>query len=204
MTKPETIDAGDFKNWLEETQAALIARVPAKVPCGQCSACCKSHQFIFVDIEEHEAIAAIGESLLFPAPGKSGFVMGFDANGHCPMFKDEHCTIYADRPHTCRTYDCRIFTASGVEPKTQTQIATQSKHWVFSYPQPRDRTLHQAVQGAAAFLKAHDREIMAALPNLDLSQPIQLALSAVKLSTHFESGEVGPPPLEDIIAALEG
>ena len=44
--------------------------------------------------------------------------MGFDERGRCPMLTDAGCSIYAHRPRTCRTFDCRVFTAAGLSPES--------------------------------------------------------------------------------------
>ena len=38
--------------------------------------------------------------------------------GHCPMLVDGRCSIYEHRPRTCRTYDCRVFPAAGLERRS--------------------------------------------------------------------------------------
>ncbi len=41
------------------------------------------------------------------------------------------CSIYSDRPRTCRHYDCRVFAAAGVEPH-QPSIAPRVREWQFA------------------------------------------------------------------------
>ena len=57
-------------------------------------------------------------ALRFPRPGrpKGHVVLGYDEHGRCPMLGDHGCTIYEHRPRTCRTYDCRVFAATGSSP----------------------------------------------------------------------------------------
>ncbi|HJV08323.1 MAG TPA: YkgJ family cysteine cluster protein, partial [Acidimicrobiales bacterium] len=94
-----TLPAGRFSTWL-----AQLAGGDVDVPCGACTACCTSSQFVHIGPDESETLARIPPALLFPAPGlpKGHVVMGYDERGHCPMFVDGGCSIYEARPRTCR------------------------------------------------------------------------------------------------------
>jgi Fe-S-cluster containining protein len=81
-------------------------------------------------------------------------VLGYDERGHCPMLGDGGCSIYEHRPRTCRTYDCRVFTATGVEPgEAQVAIARRVHRWRFDEPTASDRALRAAVRAAARRLR---------------------------------------------------
>ena len=150
------LPAGDFATWLSGMQAALRGDTASDVPCGTCTACCTSSQFVHIAPDETETLARIPAALLFPAPGlpEGHMLLGYDEHGHCPMFVDGRCSIYADRPRTCRTYDCRIFAAAGVEPEAdqRPRIAEQARRWTFGEP-TEDRALRDAVRAAAAALR---------------------------------------------------
>ena len=109
--------AGDFSSWVLEMQAALRGERGSDVPCGGCTACCTSSQFVPIGPDETETLAHIPAELLFPAPRlpRGHVLLGYDERGHCPMLIDGGCSIYEHRPRTCRTYDCRVFPAAGVE-----------------------------------------------------------------------------------------
>jgi hypothetical protein len=81
------LDAGDFSSWLVEIQAALRAERAAEVPCGGCTACCTSSQFVHVGPDETDTLAHIPAELLFPAPRmpEGHVLLGYDERGHCPM-----------------------------------------------------------------------------------------------------------------------
>src|ERR1044072_724626 len=98
-------------------QAALRGETDADVPCGDCSACCTSSQFVPIGPDETDTLAHIPAELLFPAPGRDkGVVLRpYDERAHCRMLVDGRCSIYEHRPRTCRTYDCRIFAATRPE-----------------------------------------------------------------------------------------
>ena len=117
-----------FSEWLDGFNPAS----DADVPCGACTACCTSSQFVHIAPDETETLAHIPGELRFRAPGlpKGHFVLGYDERGHCPMLVDGDCSIYEHRPRTCRTYDCRVFTVTGVVPD-QPAIAERAGDWEF-------------------------------------------------------------------------
>jgi Fe-S-cluster containining protein len=140
--------------------AALASgRTDMDVPCGSCTACCRSSQFVLVTREEPETLRRIPDALLFPAPGRpeGDKVMGHDEHGCCPMLVDDVCSIYEHRPSTCRIYDCRVFAAAGTDGAEigRPWIARRATRWAFTYPSERDRALASAVTAAANFLRTH-------------------------------------------------
>jgi uncharacterized protein len=149
--------AGAFSSWLDQLVAGQSSPQGTDVPCGTCTACCRSGYFIHVGADETRTLRRIPKALLVQAPGrpKGHMVMGYDEHGRCPMLVDDACSIYADRPQTCRGYDCRIFPAAGVSPEEDGQplIAERSTQWEFETPTLRDRMQHAAVREAAVFLR---------------------------------------------------
>ena len=148
------LDAGPFSTWLGGIRAALDGGGESQVPCGTCSACCTSSQFVHVAPDETDALAAIPARLLFPAPGLPAghLVLGYDQRGHCPMLVDGRCSIYAHRPRACRSYDCRVYAAAGVvvDGVRKAAVAAQVSRWRFSFPDPADQEDFEAVRAAAA------------------------------------------------------
>jgi Fe-S-cluster containining protein len=158
ITGDQPLAAGDFSAWLAGMRRALRGEGGSEVPCGGCTACCTSSQFIHVGPDEADTLAHIPAELLFPAPRlpAGNVLLGYDENGHCPMLIDGACSIYEHRPRTCRTYDCRVFPATGVEPdEDQVRIARQARRWRFSFPAEVDRVEHDAVRAAARFVREH-------------------------------------------------
>jgi len=151
MDRDGELDAGDFSQWLDAMRAALRDRGEMDVPCGTCSACCRSRQFVHVEPDEADALAHIPAALLFPAPGTSAgsLVLGYDADGCCPMLVDDRCSIYDHRPRTCRTYDCRVFAATGVTPD-QPLVAERVGRWRFHFDDGSARAQHDDLRRAAA------------------------------------------------------
>src|SRR5688500_4870929 len=63
--QPDDIAAGDFSAWLAGMERALRGEADSDVPCGTCTACCTSSQFITVEPDETAALARIPRELLF-------------------------------------------------------------------------------------------------------------------------------------------
>ncbi len=116
--------------------------------------------------------------------------MGYDQRGHCPMLVDGECTIYEHRPRTCRTYDCRVFPAAGVEPDDdKPEIAEQARRWRFSFPTGDDRAQHDAVRAAAKYLGEHpDASPSGASPGAT-----QRAVQAIEAHALFVRGDDPSP-----------
>src|SRR5438132_4065940 len=160
MSDGGDLPAGDFSSWLRGMEAALRGEAAADVPCDGCTACCTSSQFVHIGPDESDTLAHIPSELLFPAPRRPDghLLLGYDEDGHCPMLIDGCCSIYEHRPRTCRTYDCRIFAAVGLdvdaEDPRKAPIALRAQRWRFSFPTDDDRQRHNAVRAAVASVRA--------------------------------------------------
>jgi Fe-S-cluster containining protein len=195
------LDAGELSAWLDATRRAVRGERDARVPCGGCTACCTASQFVHVGPEEHDALAHIPDALLFAAPGlpEGHRLMGYDDRGACPMFVDGACSIYEHRPRACRTYDCRVFAAAGVEVTDdgKTEIAARVRRWRFTYEDDDARVRHDAVRAAAAFLRTHP-DVVADRPPLRTAT--QIAVLAVEIADAFLADHA--PTTEHVRAAL--
>lgn len=92
---------GSLTRWLRHLEADL-KRDRVEVPCGSCRACCSDPHF-HANLTEHEAqrfayVEYCGQKVL---PKK--------ADGTCVHLIGGNCSIYAERPRTCRIFDCRYF-----------------------------------------------------------------------------------------------
>lgn len=156
----DELAAGGFAEWLAGMRRALAGEQDAGVPCGGCTACCRSSQFVHIGPDETDTLAHIPARLLFRAPRLPAghMVLGYDQQGRCPMLGEDGCTIYDHRPRTCRTYDCRVFPATGVEPEpSQPLIAQRSRRWRFELCSAADRDAAAAVRAAAVSLEQAER-----------------------------------------------
>jgi uncharacterized protein len=186
MGGDDELDAGDFSKWLAGMGAALRSERDADVPCGDCTACCTSSQFVHIGPEETDALSHIPAELLFAAPllPAGHVVLGYDEHGRCPMLSAERCSIYEHRPKTCRTYDCRVFTAAGVnvDDDAKALIDRRVRRWRFRFPTEADRAEHGAVRAAATFLSEHASD----LPDgAGAANPTQLAVLATEVFDTF-------------------
>jgi Fe-S-cluster containining protein len=188
------LPAGPFSVWLAQAQAAIRGETAAEVPCAGCTACCTSFQFVQIAPDETETLARIPAALLSPAPRLPAghVVLGYDERGHCPMLVDNECSIYEHRPRTCRAYDCRVFTATGVQLEgRQEAVARRARRWRFEYPTQADRTEQDGVRAAVAFVDRHREVLRDSLP----LTPTALAAAAVAISGAFVERDAGGVPV---------
>lgn len=184
----QDLPAGDFSAWLAEVRGALRGERGSDVPCGGCTACCASSQFVHVGPDEADALSRIPKELLFPAPRlpRGHVLLGYDEHGRCPMLVDGGCSIYEHRPRTCRTYDCRVLAAAGVEVDdgdgAKAPVARRVRRWRFALPTPGDRDRRDAVRAAAAFLREHAGSLPDGAVPADATQ---LGVLAVELHDAF-------------------
>jgi len=194
------LPAGTFTVWLGEIRRAIAGEGASDVPCGSCTACCEASQFIHVGPDETDALAHIPAALLFAAPGlpKGHRLMGYDEHGRCPMLVEGRCSIYAHRPRTCRTYDCRVFAAADVADTdpSKARIAGQARRWVFDEPTQDDVVRHGAVRAAADFLERHADALP---PGAAPVTATQRAVLAVELHETFLHAE---PSVDGVASAI--
>jgi len=213
VTQEQGPPTGGFLSWLRRTRRAQRTDEGVSVPCGACRACCTSSYFIHISPDETQTLAKIPQELLFAAPGlpEGHVVLGYDHNGHCPMFINNRCSIYAHRPQTCRTYDCRIFPATGLSAgKDKPLITQQARRWEFEFPTAQDHKHFAALQAVAKFLREHPDAFP---PGFVPSNSTQRAVVAIKVYEVFlnstKASEKGKPRVlnheivEAIIAAYD-
>lgn len=200
------LDAGPFSDWLRAMRAVLRDEQGAAVPCGDCVGCCVSSYPIPLRPGDLVARQRVPEGFLLPVPGRSpeNLLMGFREDGTCPFLDSRACTIYADRPQTCRDYDCRIFAATGLEPAGERPVIRERvRAWRFSYPGDADRAAQSAVQRAARFIRD---QCAGFPPQLRAGQPTATAVLAIKCYEVFMAPERGStsdlPPAAGIAAVL--
>lgn len=85
------------RQWVEGQLRGSVA-----VPCGDCSACCRA----FANIP----LGTLDDASLYRTRDHHGaVVLERHDDGSCIYLVNNQCSIYDRRPHTCRTFDCRIF-----------------------------------------------------------------------------------------------
>lgn len=183
------VAAGPFGIWLAQARAALRGNGGMDVPCGDCVGCCTSSYSIL--LRPHDAALEVVpvrflsgvKGLAYPHAKMNPL-----ENGHCPMFQQGRCSIYAQRPQTCLDYDCRVFAAAGIPTGEHRPVINQRiRQWRFSYASEAERRAHAAVQSAAAFM----RERGAAFPAGWLpDNPSGLAVLAIKVYAVFLDPEL--------------
>jgi uncharacterized protein len=179
--------AGEFAAWLAAMRRALRHVADSDVPCGDCCACCSTSHFVHIGPDERETLVRVPRQLVFPAPGMpAGHVLlPYDEHGRCPLLDGRgRCSIYAHRPLTCRTYDCRVFAAAGIDADREA-ITRRARRWLFSCPAPGDAAQLAAVRAAARWIPAH----AAAFPGGAVpDDPADLAVLAVRVADVFLPG----------------
>ena len=195
------IDAGEFGAWLTAMRAALRGDSGMQVACGDCRGCCISGYSIQVRPGDIGAKAHIPDRLLVLQGATA--VMRPQPDGRCPMAIPEGCAIYAHRPQTCLDYDCRIFTAAGIDAGDAGKVVinTRVRAWRFSYADVEARRQHQAVKDAAAFMRAQPLAFPDGRAPLN---PMSVAVFAVKTYGVFlEPGALDRPPAQVADAILQ-
>ncbi len=175
------VSAGLFGAWLAEFRASLRGDGGTDVPCGDCVGCCVSSYHIPLRLGDKAALAKIPADLLFTVPGQphGHAMMGYRSDGTCHMLNAGKCTIYQDRPQTCRDYDCRVFAAAGIDAGGPEKhiINRRVREWRFTYETDDERAMHRAVLAAAAFI----RHKKSSFPNERApTAPTGIAVLAVK------------------------
>ncbi len=182
------LPAGEFSDWLTAMARALAGDGDSDVPCGDCDACCRSGYFIEVKPTDTAARRLIPAALLFDAPAApAGYqVLGYDQAGRCPMLQESGCRIYADRPGTCRTYDCRIFAATGIAEAApaKADVTARARRWQFSYRNDKSRSSHRLLKlGTRVLVDLQQGEGASTLPR----SATQIAMLAVQLHDCFQA-----------------
>ena len=126
---------------------------PATVPCGGCTACCRSYEEIY--IEPTDAIPPADTEQT--AAGDT--VLRRQADGACVYLVNEQCQIYDRRPHACRSYDCRAQLVLGFTHSNEHAViaAATEKFGMPLAKEPDDATFLLAIRLMVA--KAVSREV---------------------------------------------
>ena len=204
MDVPDELPAGGFSEWLLAMRRALAGNGGMDVACGDCRGCCTSSYYVKVRARETDAIACIGEhNLESGPPGDPGSrLLGHGPDGHCRMLVERECTIYHNRPETCRSYDCRVFAAAGMDAgEGKLEINQRVARWRFSYDTGSDHAAQRAVAAAAGFLRQHPVRFPGGhVP----SRPSEVAVLAIKVYAVFLEPPGDDAAIRDAIVRAAG
>jgi uncharacterized protein len=197
------VAAGSFGAWLEDMRAVLRGEKAADVPCGSCVGCCISSYPIPLRPGDERARAEVPEQMLIgrAEPGRD-WLMGFREDGSCPFLTGARtCSIYANRPHTCRDYDCRIYAAARLLPDGERpDISSRVRAWRFDVDTAEDAAAAAAVQRAAQFIRAHSALFP---PAMRAASATAASVLAIKTYAVFLAAESGQQPEETVRQVIE-
>lgn len=205
MTDSRLRSAGAFGTWLAAMRAVLRSQQDADVPCDGCVGCCVSSYAIALRPTDKAALAAVPAHLLRLPTGGRLALMGHREDGMCPMLEAGRCTIYRDRPQTCRDYDCRIYAATGLLPDGQRPVIEERvREWRFEFPGDEDMRQHEALRRAARFIREHAALFPAANKVHSAATAAVLAVKTWQLFRNEKgNGYKDPSPEEQVRRVLE-
>jgi Fe-S-cluster containining protein len=186
------VAAGPFGAWLDDMRAVLRGERIADVPCGDCVGCCVSSYPIPLRSTDRVALERVpaGHLHLPMASGGGLARMGYREDGSCPMLSTAGCSIYNDRPQTCRDYDCRIYAAAGVLPDGQRPIIqARVLAWQFTCANAEEAAKAAAVRRAAEFIRLRSAQFPAAMR---AGSATAAAVLAVKTYGMFMDADLAP------------
>jgi uncharacterized protein len=116
------------------------------------------------------------------------------------MLSAGKCSIYAQRPQTCRDYDCRVFAAAGIAAggEDRSVINRRVREWQFTYSTQEDQAAHAAVRSAAAFIQEKRDRFPGRVP----TAPTGIAVLAIKVYTIFLDRDIQTKSDEDVARAI--
>ena len=99
------------------------------VPCGDCSACC---YYAGIPVDKKRDRKRLPH-LLTERNADGELVLQRRADGACVHLGEQGCTVYEHRPSTCRSFDCRAFSAMGLVEHCDPDHRTPD--WQFAAPE---------------------------------------------------------------------
>jgi hypothetical protein len=188
---PGTRYLGSITAFLRAAEKAHATK-ESKVPCGECNACCRSPKML-VDLMPDELSrfpeAVPAAEIDTVSERSSGYILPKNADGSCAKLVDGKCSIYADRPSACRSYDCRwgVF----LRIADDEVMGAALKEWAAPiFPERKDRQILCAM-GLAMIAGGHPRSVGEAL--LKITHYPDYMHRAKKMLTTFrrEHGQSG-------------
>ncbi len=81
--------------------------MPLNVLCLRCGMCCDGTLFTHVSLQPEEAAELQQRGLPIGSRADGGPAL----TQHCAALEERACTVYTDRPASCRLYQCQLFSA---------------------------------------------------------------------------------------------
>lgn len=171
------------------------------VPCGTCSACCSHYQSITIHEDEMDA-----DWILSDTPDEEGRPrLKTNEDGACVYLGEHGCSIYDRRPSACRTYDCRDFAMTGIQPQglvgqssvkmaEQTLTAKTQEDWVLL------GAMRMATWTCAAENIDHTAETYAGLALLNADKYVEMSSKCIQYMDHLKITE--PEKFANMVAGL--
>ncbi|MEA3290809.1 MAG: YkgJ family cysteine cluster protein [Pseudomonadota bacterium] len=141
--KHNTRPAGSVTSWLRHYRKAMRDGTGTNVPCGDCTACCRSNEYIVLQADE---VAQFDNVVTNPDGEPSIETL---PDGRCPYLDNEGCSVYATRPRNCRDFDCRAMLFCRALPTDRPLIAEALNQWAPGYKTAEDHITGLALRMAA-------------------------------------------------------
>jgi Fe-S-cluster containining protein len=157
-----------------------------RVPCGTCNACCRS-SYLLVEVTESER-ADFPEAVPVPddkvSSCSSPWMLPKKADGSCVHLKEGKCSVYAKRPQSCRSYDCRFDLLTGIVPDDPVMIEALGQWDNFAMKTREDRVTYTAIRLALTLEGRPQtmKEVAARLRNLSCYIPLAEKLDSVMMN----------------------
>jgi hypothetical protein len=117
---------------------AFVRHFPhSTVPCGTCSACCRSDFDINLETQDDPTLY---QTQVGPKTGQLSLAKTPD--GACVYLQNDKCSIYDRRPNVCRSFDCRPDVLCGLKTSDLSNQAAWAK-FDFTYKEPQDLQLRE-------------------------------------------------------------
>lgn len=125
----------------------------ARVPCDGCTVCCRTpSQWANLEPDEADRYEFTTAFPGDPATYRGSTVaLAKHEDGSCVYLVDDKCSIYADRPRACRSYDCRMLALLQVSIHPEPVFLESIQQWQAPRtPLPEDRMILLAMRIAMA------------------------------------------------------
>ncbi len=121
------------------------------VPCGDCTACCRSFDAVPLTAGFDDPAAYRTRAT------DNGPVLDVQSDGSCSHLVDGRCEVYARRPLTCRTFDCRMYLLPVVELDAAIRpVADAARRFALVVKEPDDRTFVARCRAAVQDVRRDD------------------------------------------------